>query len=80
MEAVTVKEMISSPIRIASSEAHTANGNGNGNGNGSSSAIRKKALGEAPKRARYLSDCSSLSIGSCEAPLTGSYQLKPYDL
>lgn len=53
MEAVTVKEMISSPMRIASSEAHTANGNGNGNGNGSSSAIRKKPLGEASKRARY---------------------------
>ena len=50
MEAVAVKGMTSSPMRIVSSESHSTNGNGNG----SSSAIRKKPIGEAPKRARYL--------------------------
>lgn len=51
MEAVTYKEITSSPMRIASSESHTTNGNGHG----SSSAIRKKPLGDAAasKKVRY---------------------------
>ena len=50
MEAVAAKGMTSSPMHTVSSESHSTNGNGNCN----SSAIRKKPIGDGPKRARYL--------------------------